>query len=49
MTPEQFVNYIKGLASTAAMQGLKIDPQQLLAAADSVRENVQTYKQRLND
>ena len=49
MTPEQFVNYAKGLANTAIMSGTQIDPRQLLAAANNVQENTQQYKQRLND
>jgi len=49
MTPEQFVNYARGLANTAIMSGTQVDPKQLLAAANSVQENTQQYKQRLND
>jgi hypothetical protein len=49
MTPEQFVNYAKGLANTAIMSGTQIDPRQLLAAANNVQENTQQYKQQLND
>lgn len=49
MTPEQFVNYAKGLANTAIMSGTQIDPRQLLAAANNVQENTNQYKQRLND
>jgi hypothetical protein len=49
MTPEQFVQYAKGLANTAIMSGTSVDPRQLLAAANNVQEGTQTYKQRLND
>ena len=49
MTPEQFVQYAKGLANTAIMSGTAVDPRQLLAAANNVQESAQTYKQRLND
>lgn len=49
MTPEQFVNYVRGLANTAIMSGTQIDPRQLLSAANNVQENTQNYKQRLND
>lgn len=49
MTPEQFVNYAKGLANTAIMSGTQVDPRQLLAAANNVQENTQHYKQQLND
>ena len=49
MTPEQFVQYAKGLANTAIMSGTLVDPRQLLAAANNVQESTQNYKQRLND
>tara|TARA_R110000868_G_scaffold332651_3_gene593648 strand:- start:356 stop:505 length:150 start_codon:yes stop_codon:yes gene_type:complete len=49
MTPEQFVQYVKGLANSAITSGAQVDPRQLLAAANSVQENIQHYKQRLND
>lgn len=49
MTPEQFVNYVKGISNTAIMSGTQVDPKQLLAAANSVQENTNHYKQRLND
>lgn len=49
MTPEQFVNYAKGLANTALMSGTHVDPRHLLDAANSVQENTYQHKQRLND
>lgn len=49
MTPEQFVNYAKGLANTAIMSGTQVDPKQLLSAANNVQENTYQHKQRLND
>lgn len=49
MTPEQFVNYVKGIANTAIMSGTQVDPRQLLAAANNVQESTQHYKQQLND
>ena len=49
MTPEQFVQYAKGLANTAIGSGTQVDPRQLLSAANNVQETIQHYKQRLND
>jgi hypothetical protein len=49
MTPEQFVNYVRGLAMSAAAQGRGVDPQQLLSAASSVQESKNYNKQQLND
>lgn len=49
MTPEQFVQYAKGIANTALMSGTQVDPRQLLAAANNVQESAQNFKQQLND
>ena len=49
MTPEQFVNYVKGLAMSAQAQGRAIDPQQLISAANSVQESRNYNKTQLND